>query len=148
MKKETIVILLLRFSLGLFMIFAGMDKLLNPEWSAENFLLSAQTFSSFYAWFAHPENLVWVNSLNAWGITFIGLGLVFGVFTRYAAYAGAFLMLLYYFPQYVFPHVPYGYFIEEHIIYALVFILIAVSKESEKFSIFACLKRYNIWFVK
>ena len=117
----------LRFLLGWYMFFAGVEKVINPEWTASGFLLGAKTFSAFYAWFAAPAQSVWVDPLNAWGITLVGAALLLGLAVRPAAIAGAVLMILYYFPHNAFPYVPHGFIVEEHIIYAAAFILILIA---------------------
>lgn len=123
------------------MAFAGFEKVLDPSWTAKGFLLSAKTFPAFYAWFALPTNAWWVDPLNAWGITLIGIALLVGVAVRPAAWVGAALMILYYFPQNVFPTVPHGYIVEEHIIYAATLILIALLPASREFGLGTILRR-------
>ena len=55
--------------------------------------------------------------------------LILGAFVRFAGVAGAALMLLYYFPVLDFPSVGTASFIvDQHVIYALVLLLLAVSK--------------------
>ena len=132
---------LLRFLLGWFMFFAGIEKVLNPAWTAGSFLLNAKTFPAFYAWFASPANSWWVDPVNAWGITLIGVALLLGIGVRPAAWAGAALMLLYYFPQNVFPTVPHGYIVEEHIIYAAAFVLVAVLPAAHTFGLAHVLRK-------
>ncbi len=116
----------LRFLMGWFMFADGFPFLLDPSWSASKFLLGAKTFPAFYAWFAMPSNSWWVDPLNSWGIVLIGLALLLGVGVRPAAWAGALMMILYYFPHYTLPIVPHGYIVEEHIIYAAIFVLLAL----------------------
>lgn len=115
--------------MGWFMLLAGGEKIIDPTWSAAGFLQGAINFHSFYAWLALPSNIWWVDIANSWGITLVGVALLTGVMVRIASYGGAFLMLLYYFPQVPFPKVPHGFIVEEHIIYVFVFLLIAYSKE-------------------
>jgi thiosulfate dehydrogenase [quinone] large subunit len=121
--------------MGWFMLADGMNILLTPGWSAKGFLLGAKTFPDFYAWFALPMNAWWVDPVNSWGITLIGVALLLGVFARPAALAGAAMMILYYFPHNVFPQVQYGYIVDEHIIYAAVFVLIAVMPSAQMFGL-------------
>jgi thiosulfate dehydrogenase (quinone) large subunit len=125
----------LRLLLGWYMLIDGAQILLTPGWSASGFLLGAKTFPAFYAWFALPMNGWWVNPLNSWGITLIGAALILGVGVRVASWAGALMMILYYFPHYAFPIVPYGYIVEEHIIYAAAFVLFAVWPAAEWFGL-------------
>ncbi len=142
-RKMTI---LLRLTLGWFMFFAGIEKVLNPDWTAQGFLSAAKTFPDFYAWLALPQNLLWVDPLNAWGITLIGLGLFFGLGIRLAGIGGALLMILYYFPYVAFPTVPHGFIVEEHIIYAVAFLLIAFAPEARALSLQSCIK--DSWLEK
>jgi thiosulfate dehydrogenase [quinone] large subunit len=44
----------------------------------------------------NPNVLEWVNWLNMWGLTAIGLGLIVGCFTRAASAAGILMVLLFY----------------------------------------------------
>jgi len=126
---------LLRFLLGWFMFFAGIEKVLNPEWTASGFLMTAKTFPSFYAWFASAGNSWWVDPLNAWGLTLVGVALLLGVAIRPAALAGFALMILYYFPHVDFPNVPHGFIVEEHIIYGAAFLLVAFLPAAKRFGL-------------
>lgn len=134
-KRITIAATLLRLSLGWFMFIDGMQIVLTPGWSASGFLLSAKTFPAFYAWFATPMNSWWVDPLNSWGIVLVGVALLLGVAVRPASWAGAALMLLYYFPHYTLPTVPHGFLVEEHIIYAAVFVLVALLPAAQSFGL-------------
>lgn len=139
--KVKISAISLRLLLGWFMFFDGLAILLNPNFTAANFLLNAKTFSSFYAWFALPMNIWWVDPLNAWGITLIGVALLLGVGVRFASWCGVLLMIIYYFPHYVFPVVTHGYIVEEHVIYAAVFVFIALFAPAQEFGLGAMLRR-------
>ncbi|MBU6323414.1 MAG: DoxX family membrane protein [Patescibacteria group bacterium] len=131
----------LRLLLGWYMFIDGLQILLTPGWSASGFLLGAQSFPAFYAWFALPMNSWWVDPLNSWGITLIGAALLLGVGVRFASWAGALMMLLYYFPHYALPVVPHGYVVEEHIIYAAAFVLFAVLPAAGEFGLAKYLRR-------
>jgi thiosulfate dehydrogenase [quinone] large subunit len=127
--------------MGWFMALDGWQILQTPHWSAGKFLIGAKTFSDFYAWFALPMNSWWVDPVNSWGITLIGVALLLGIGVRPAAWAGAALMMLYYFPQYSLPAVPHGYLVEEHIIYASVFVFIALFPPAQAFGLAPYLRR-------
>lgn len=133
--KITIAATVLRLLLGWFMFIDGLQILLTPHWSARGFLLGAKTFPQFYAWFALPGNGWWVDPLNSWGITLIGIALLLGIGVRTAAWAGAALMILYYFPHYVLPTVPHGFIVEYHLIYAGAFVLIAFLPAAQSFGL-------------
>jgi thiosulfate dehydrogenase [quinone] large subunit len=133
---------ILRVFLGWIFFYAGASKLLSPEWTAAGFLKAAKTFSGFYNWFALPQNIGWVNFLNEWGLTLIGVALILGVFLRLASACGITLMILYYFPQLEFPMVGKNSFlIDQHVIYSLVLLALAVSKEARNYSLDLYVKR-------
>lgn len=111
---------LLRIALGWLFFYAGITKILNPDWTAAGFLGNAQTFPDLYGWVANAQNIGWVNFLNEWGLTLIGAGLIFGTLTRLASYFGILIMLLYYFPGADFPYVEHGFIVDDHIIYIFV----------------------------
>lgn len=139
-KGATIAANVLRFLLGWYMFADGLKILLTPGWSSKEFLLGAKTFPVFYAWFATPANLWWVDPLNSWGITLVGVALLLGVGVRPAAWAGAALVILYYFPHYAFPTVPYGWIVEEHIVFAAAFILVALIPAASSFGLSRALR--------
>lgn len=136
-SKITFAAVGLRLVLGWYMFADGLKILLTPHWSAASFLLTAKTFPAFYAWFALPANSWWVDPLNSWGITLVGAALILGVAVRPAAWAGMALMILYYFPHYSFPWVPYGFIVEEHIVDAAAFWLLAVLPQARAFGLSA-----------
>lgn len=135
-KSQKITLFLLRVSLGWLMFYAGITKLLNPAWSAAGYLQNAKTFSGLFAWFAQPSNIGWVNFVNEWGLTLLGVSLILGVFVRSSSIAGVALMLLYYFPVLEFPRVgTHSYLVDEHIVYALVLVFFAVLRAGRYFGL-------------
>lgn len=134
-KKVVYASVALRLSLGWFMLFDGVLNALNPNFTAAKFLAGAKTFPGFYAWFATPANLVWVDPFNLAAIILIGVAFILGVFIRPAAWAGVAMMVIYYFPHYVFPVVPHGYIVEEHFIYGAIFAFVALSPAAQQFAL-------------
>lgn len=115
----------LRISLGWLFFYAGVTKVLNPDWSAAGYLQSAKTLTGLYHWFAQPGVLPIVNFINEWGALLIGVSLLLGIFVRLSTTAGALLMLLYYVPVLEFPYIGQNSFlIDEHIIYAAALLLL------------------------
>ncbi|MBI2484526.1 DoxX family protein [Candidatus Uhrbacteria bacterium] len=120
---------LLRLATGWLMFYAGITKVLNPQWSAAGYLNNAKTFTGFYQWLAQPDILPVINFINEWGLTLLGISLIFGMFVRLSSILGAALMLLYYFPVLEFPMIaPHSYIVDDHIINALVLIFFAAYK--------------------
>ena len=126
----------LRVAMGFLMFYAGVTKVIDPTWTAAGYLNNAQTFSGFYQWLASPQLLPLINQINQWGLTFIGLFLIFGFFTRTAAWAGLILMILYYFPVLNFPYAgDHSYIVDDHIIYVLVFYVLIVFRAGNRWGI-------------
>lgn len=122
MSQKDLFLFLLRVSLGWMIFYAGITKILNPEWTAAGYLNNAKTFPTLFQWFASPEMIGATNFFNEWGLTLIGVSLILGILVRSASFFGIILMLLYYFPVLTWPMIgAHSYIIDEHIIYALVF---------------------------
>ena len=88
----------LRFLIGWHLLFEGFSKVLIPNWSSYGFLQESKWILAGFARFvlAHDNVLQIVDFLNTWGLIAIGLGLIFGLFSRIAALSGALLLLFYY----------------------------------------------------
>ncbi len=124
---KKIIYFLLRVSLGWLMFYAGLVKVLNPKWSAKEYLMAAKTFPEFYHSLALDNIIAITNFLNEWGLVLIGVSLILGLFVRISTIFGALLMLLYYFPILTFPYVGKLYYIvDDHIIYILAFLTLFV----------------------
>ncbi len=126
---------LLRVSLGTLFLYAGITKLMDPTWSAEGFLQGAKTFQGMYSWFASPENIGWVNSLNSWGLTLIGAGLITGTLIRYTCAFGVLIMALYYFVGLDFPYVDHGFIVDDHVVYIFALLVLAKFNAGKYFGI-------------
>ena len=72
--------------------------MLMPNWSSALFLRESQwILSGFSNWIISNDGVLQVvDFLNTWGLIAIGLGLILGLFTRLAAYAGVALLFVYY----------------------------------------------------
>lgn len=124
-----VTVFLTRISMGWLIFYAGITKVLNPDWTAAGYLSGAKTFSSLYLWLASPEMIGITNFLNEWGLTLIGLSLIFGIFVRFSAPWGALLMILYYFPVLDFPYPnSHAFIVDDHIIYALLLLLLGALR--------------------
>ena len=123
------ILVISRLALGWLMFYAGITKVLDPNWSASGYIANAQNFNGFYQWLATSQNIGWVNFINEWGLTLIGGSVILGIFVRLSSIAGFLMMLLYYLPILKFPYPnPHSYIVDEHIIYALVFLFFAAVR--------------------
>ncbi len=126
---QKVSLFLLRITTGFMMLYAGVTKIIDPSWSAASYLQGAKTFAGFYQWLLSPQLLPAVSFINEWGLTLLGLALIFGIFVRLSSILGAVLMLLYYFPILDFPYPnPHSYIVDEHIIYAAVLLVLAAFR--------------------
>lgn len=92
---------LVRVLIGWHLLYEGVVKLINPHWTAAPFLLeSTWIFSGFFKYLASdPAILGVVNFINIWGLLLMGLGLVFGLFTRISALSASVLLFMYFIAQ-------------------------------------------------
>lgn len=135
-------VFLLRVALGFLFFYAGIIKVLNPEWSAAGYLNSAKTFSGLYHWFASADNLGWINFVNEWGLTLIGLCLITGLFVRWVSLGGMLFMFSYYLPILQFPYAgDHSFLVDEHIIYILVLLFFFVSNAGINWGLDSILQR-------
>lgn len=110
------------------MLYAGMSHVLDPQFSAAGYLQGAKMFTGFYQWLLSPGILPVVNFVNEWGLTLLGVSLIFGIGVRLSSVLGAVLMLLYYFPL-GFPYPDaHSYIVDEHIIYASMLLFFAAIR--------------------
>jgi thiosulfate dehydrogenase [quinone] large subunit len=91
-------LVLLRMGIGWHLLYEGLVKVLSPAWSSAPFLADSRwVFSGAFHWIAaHPTVLRVVDLLNVWGLVLIGMALLLGAFSRFAAVSGIVLLALYY----------------------------------------------------
>ncbi len=97
-RFQTATLVILRILIGWHFTYEGLAKLTNPYWTSAGYLAESKWWLSgvFQGIAANPTLLTVVDYLNAWGLLLIGLGLMFGLFTRTATAAGMVLLFLYY----------------------------------------------------
>jgi len=108
--------------------YAGITKVIDPAWSAAGYLTNAKAFTGFYAWLTTPAILPFINFINEWGLTLLGVSLILGIAVRLSSRLGALLMLLYYLPLgFPYPN-PHAFIVDEHIIYIAVLLYFAAIR--------------------
>lgn len=119
------LVAVLRIAFGWIFLYAGLTKVLDPAWTAEGYLNSAKTLTGLYGWLASADALPYVDALNSWGLTLLGVSLILGLFVRLSSSLGVVLMALYYLPIFDFPFVGKNFFlVDDHVIYILLLILL------------------------
>ena len=98
---------LIRILIGWHFLYEGVTKVIAENWSSASYLAGSKwIFAPVFHWMAGYSGIISVvDFLNIWGMTLIGIALIFGLFTRWASAAGA-LLLFFYFVAY--PPIP-GY---------------------------------------
>lgn len=117
-------IVVARVAMGWIFLQSGIDKVLDPEWTAAGFLQFAIPEGNPFAslWAGMAGNAL-VDNLNQWGMLLIGLSLILGIFVRFAAFWGAVLMILFWMASLMgglgqFLPLEHGWVIDDHIVYA------------------------------
>jgi thiosulfate dehydrogenase [quinone] large subunit len=107
---------LARFTMGWIFAYAGFHKLFTG-FSSAGYLGNA-TQGPLTGWFhslaANATAVDVINGLVVWGEVLIGLALVFGVLTRWAAFWGAVMMFMFYISAFPPENNP---FMEYHLVY-------------------------------
>ena len=95
---QSTILFIMRVVIGWHFLYEGIVKLTSTGWTSAPFLAESKwILAGLFHWIAgNPTALSIVDFMNIWGLIFIGLGLLFGAFTRVAAVAGFFLLALYY----------------------------------------------------
>ncbi len=96
--SQLTLLAILRIAIGWHFLYEGLTKIFNPGWSSIGYLLDSKGLFAgiFHAIAANPNALAFVDFLNAWGLTAIGLGLILGFLTRIATVSGIVVLAFYY----------------------------------------------------
>lgn len=134
-KPQKFFLILLRVSAGWMFFYAGITKILNPQWSAEGYLKGAKSFVWFFQTLLDPSVLPIINFMNKWGLALLGVSLIIGLFVRLSSLLGVILMALYYLAL-SFPHPnANAYIVDQHIIYISILLFFASVRAGRIFGI-------------
>jgi thiosulfate dehydrogenase [quinone] large subunit len=146
-------VVLLRLGIGWVLFYAGWSKVVTfftaaEDWTAAGFLSHLE--GPFAEFFSSLAGNAAVDYLNAYGLLLIGAAIILGVLVRWAALWGIVLMLLYFFAGFPPEH---AYVVDDHIIYALVLILLAAIGAGRMWGIDGVIEnsglaRSNPWLTK
>ncbi len=144
-----IIFTVLRMMVGWHFLYEGIVKLATPGWSCATYLMQSKwLFSGFFHWIiANPVALDIANFLNMWGLTFIGIGLILGLFTRVSGVAGIFMLLLYYVanPPFIYSGVATEgnyYFVNKNLVEAGILVVFVFLGKDSQWGIDTILKAY------
>jgi thiosulfate dehydrogenase [quinone] large subunit len=115
----------LRVIMGWTFFYAGITKVVNPNWSVRGFLLYGIPEGNPFTplWTTMANDWAWLlTPLNQLGLTLVGLALILGVAVRFSAFWGALMMLFYWMASYPFDN---ALLIDYHMVY--VFLLFGLG---------------------
>jgi uncharacterized membrane protein YphA (DoxX/SURF4 family) len=109
-RIATITLTILRIVIGWHFLYEGLVKLFNPAWTARPFLEGSRwIFGDLFRWMISGNTGMWIiDTINAYGLTLIGIALIAGLFTRLALWGGVSLLLMYYLAYPPFGGFSYG----------------------------------------
>lgn len=92
-------LVILRLLIGWHFLYEGISKIINPYWSSAAYLLDSKWILSSLAKtiVANSTILSFSDYINMWGLTLVGVSLMFGLFSKYGSLVGMGFVLLYYF---------------------------------------------------
>ena len=95
---QTFFLVTLRIILGWYFLYEGITKIANPDWSSFGYLMDSKGMFAgmFHSMAANADVVAVVDWLNKWGLTMIGLGLILGLLTQLALFAGMLLLIMYF----------------------------------------------------
>ena len=140
-RIQMIILVSLRLIVGYHFLHAGIEKAAAENWTSAGYLLGSEwLFSSIFNSIAlSPVLLSIIDFLNIWGQIIIGLFLIIGFLSRIAAFAGAFLLTLYYIasPPFIYNEI----FINLILLELMAFLVVALFNTSEFWGIDRLIKK-------
>ncbi len=143
-RGQIAVLVILRVAIGWHLMYEGVVKLLEPQWTSAPFLAESRwALGGLFRWIAQtPSVLGVVDVLNMWGLTLIGLALMLGLAVRPAAVCGAVLLGLYYVanPPFI-GYVPAGptegnyLWVDKNLVEALALVVVAMLPTGQLFGL-------------
>ena len=97
-RPQSVSLFALRALIGWHLLYEGLSKVADPGWTAAGYLEGSQGPLSglFRSLAGNAAAMPVVDLANQWGLVLLGLALILGLRTRWAAILGAALLLLYY----------------------------------------------------
>lgn len=134
-RFQTSALVALRLLIGWHFFYEGLAKLTSPYWTSAGYLADSKWFlhGTLLNIAASPTAVTVVDLLNEWGLLLIGLGLMLGLLTRWAAIAGVVVLALYYltappFVGYTYAMPPEGsYLVVNKVLIELVALLVLLA---------------------
>lgn len=93
---QLIVMVVLRVAIGWLLLYEGIGRAMNSSWSLIGYLSGSRGFFAEYfkSLTTHSNVMYSFEIINEWGLILIGMGLVFGLFSRFFSLAGLIFALI------------------------------------------------------
>lgn len=96
-KGQLSALVILRLLIGWHFLYEGLIKLFNPSWTAKGYLIgSVGPFRHIFRFLGEDSMIGFVDFMNIAALIVVGLGLVLGLWSRWASYIGIALLIMYY----------------------------------------------------
>ena len=95
-KAQLTSLVLLRMVVGWHFLYEGIVKFLNPNWSAKGYLAGSDSFFGLFSALGNSGMVGAIDFINTWGLIFVGLALILGIFNKAATLFGMALLAMYY----------------------------------------------------
>lgn len=97
-RQQLTLLVILRVLIGWHLLYEGIVKLWNPDWSAAGYLRDSKgIFAGMFEAMTHNTALMnALDFLTIWGLILIGLSMISGLLTRWAMIAGIILLSMFY----------------------------------------------------
>ncbi len=93
---QLIVMVILRMAIGWLILYEGIGRVMNSNWSLSAYLSGSRGFLAGYfnSLATHPSLMSAFEIISEWGLILIGMGLVFGLFSRFFSLSGLVFVLI------------------------------------------------------
>jgi len=90
------VMVILRVAIGWLLLYEGIGRVMNSSWSLTGYLSGSKGFfAGYFILLTTHSNLMYaIEIINEWGLILIGMGLVFGLFSRFFSLTGMVFVLI------------------------------------------------------
>ena len=104
------LLVVVRIAIGWHFLYEGLSKIISGSWSSAAYLTGSKwIFAPIFHAMANSTVIIGiVDFLNIWGMVLVGLGLILGLFARWASAGGALMLMLYFVAYPPIPGYMYG----------------------------------------
>ena len=90
------VMVILRVAIGWLLLYEGIGRAMNSSWSLSGYLSGSRGFFAGYfkSLTTHSSLMSAIEMINEWGLILIGMGLLFGLFSKFFSLTGLVFALI------------------------------------------------------